>query len=90
MARHLAAIDLELSADGSFKLRDVANYGGSWVQTGSGVDLRVETILNRPIEQQQESVQKSFKFDVRVENGRMFYKNLGDTQELELKKELKP
>ena len=91
IARALAAVDLELSANGSFVLHDNSiNYNGRWVQSGDSIDLRVETIMNRPLELQTESTQKQSVFSLRFSKGSLFFKDTSDHKEIELKKKAQP
>jgi len=88
VARALAAVDLELKGTGAFTLNDGSvKFDGNWIQSGDTIELRVESILNRPLEQQSDAVKKSADFVVRYQGGKMFFKNPTDTMEIELKKE---
>ena len=88
VARAIAAVNLNLKSDGSFVLQDGGiPYTGSWTQSGSDVNLKVETILNRPVVLQQESIQMQTDFKLHVVGGRIFFKSPADTKEFELKKE---
>ncbi len=89
-ARGLAAINLDLKADGTFVVTDFGiPFEGNWVQTGSGVDLRVLAVLKRSIEIQPDSVKKQAVFTVRYSEGKIFFKNATDSGEFELKKQAK-
>jgi hypothetical protein len=91
IARALAAIDLDLKANGSFILHDNSiNYNGSWVQSGESVDLRVDTIMNRPLERQPDSTQKQSVFSIRARQGSLYFKDTTDREEIELKKKAQP
>ncbi len=90
-SRAFAAVNLDLKASGEFLLQDGGiPFTGTWVQSPEKVDLRVETILNKPLELQAESTQGMSRFSIRVEGARLFFKNPADETEIELKKELKP
>lgn len=90
-ARAFAAVNLTLKADRSFLLQDGGiPFEGSWIQSGETIELRVETILNRPLEQQQESTKKQAEFKVRYKDGKLYFKSPADSNEIELKKKAKP
>lgn len=90
-SRAFAAVNLELKVSGEFLLQDGGiPFTGTWVQSQEKVDLRVETILNKPLELQADSTQGMSRFSIRVEGARLFFKNPADDTEIELKKELKP
>jgi len=90
-SRAFAAVNLDLKPSGAFLLQDGGiPFTGTWVQTPEKVDLRVETILNKPLELQVESTEGMSRFTIRVEGTRLFFKNPADETEIELKKELKP
>jgi hypothetical protein len=91
VARAVAAINLNLKADGTFVLQDGGiDFSGEWVASGNKIDLQVMTILNRPLAQQGEETKKAAVFSVRYENKAMFFKSIADAKEIELKKKTKP
>ena len=90
-ARATSAVNLNLKSDGTFVLQDGGpDFTGTWVQSGSKVELQVEKFLNRPIEQQSEDTKRLARFDIRIENNRMYFKNAVYDVEIELKKQAKP
>ncbi len=89
VARARAAVNLSLKPDGTYVLQDGGEpFTGTWSQTASGVNLEVETYMNRQI--QQQLTEKHSTFVVRVKGKRMFFKNSSDDTEIELKKQSKP
>jgi hypothetical protein len=91
VARSLSAIDLTLKLDGSFLLKDgQVPFTGPWIQRDKAIELQVETIMNKPIEQQPDSVKSNVGYMLRVDGAKLFFKKQGDDLEIELKKQSKP
>lgn len=90
VARALAAINLDLKSDDSFVLTDGGvPFTGTWYQTGDGIALQVQTILNRPLEIQSENTKKAADFTVRYASGNLYFRSTADKVEIELKKKTK-
>lgn len=90
--RTIAAIDVDLNADGTFVVRDMSlPYEGEWVDKGDHVDLTVLTVLRQPIAKQKDDIQKrASDFTLRYSEGKLYFKTPTDTTEIELKKKPKP
>ena len=90
-SRAFAAVNLDFRSDGTFLVVDGGvPFEGSWSQSGVNLDLRTETVMNKPLTQQPDAVQKQTAFTIRYQNGHLFFRTMADLVDIELKKKTKP
>ena len=91
VARALAAVNLDLKADGTFLLTDGGMpFEGNWTASGDTVNLKVTMFMNRNLERQSEDVQKQAIFSVRKEKGQLIFSRGTSSETIVLKKKAQP